>query len=51
MDFLGILVMLLSDLCDLPLRAAATAALVLVLVGQALQPGWDLLLGLHQNVQ
>ena len=34
-----------------PLGAPAAGALVLVLVGEALQPGRHLLLGLHQDVQ
>lgn len=34
-----------------PLRAPPVAALVLVFVSQALQPGGDFLLGLHQDVQ
>lgn len=34
----------------LPL-ASTGVALVLVLIGQALKPGGNLLLGLHQNVQ
>ncbi|KAG7259750.1 hypothetical protein CRUP_018843 [Coryphaenoides rupestris] len=34
-----------------PLGAPAGAALVLVLIGQTLQPGGHLLLGLHQDVQ
>lgn len=35
----------------LPLRATSIVALVLVLIGQALKPGGNLLLGLNQNVQ
>lgn len=35
----------------LPLRAPTIVALVLVLIGQALKPGGNLLLGLNQNVQ
>lgn len=36
---------------SLPLGASAAAALVLMLVGLALEPGGDFLLGLNQNVQ
>lgn len=35
----------------LPLGASTVAALVLVLIGQALQPGWHFLLRLHKDVQ
>lgn len=34
-----------------PLGAASVAVLVLVFEGQALQPGWNLLFCLHQDVQ
>lgn len=39
------------DFGALPLGTSAAGALVLVLVGQALQPGRNLLLGLNQDVQ
>lgn len=40
-----------SQKAFLPLGASAAAALVLMLVRLALEPGGDLLLGLNQNVQ
>lgn len=38
-------------MCVTPLGAASVAVFVLVLKGQALQPRWNLLFCLHQDVQ